>query len=516
VANDEGSAPKTGGRIEGGVDAVVIGASVDGLAAAALLGKAGYRTILIGAGGAELDDARREFEPGYFAIDGEHLVTHLDPELAAALDLYRHGLSFANRRLDTVYFFSDGGALLTEGDLYKTRESVVAMAAADASRFADFIELALDTGRALRPFFEGGPMPSMAEPIAAAAEQFLTAAIDDVLESAFADAHLKSLLAAEASLRSAARPGEPFGFSSLLLRWAGEAAGLQAAAAYPEGGAAGVKRALRRAAQAARVDFRPSIGVTRVLVEWDGVAGVETIGGGQVRAPIVINALSAREAFLDLVGPMLLDIEFQSALAAPKPTIAAARLHFAIKGEPDDERTRANLTRRLVYAPSKEELLRGHGAARRGEVASPVIMEALFPSAYDRSLAPAGCHVVSAWLHPVPFRAEEDAELKEKVVDAARDAFKRIAPSLADLVLAVDVRLPADEAKASGMAAELFAASPSVLQGWSRARRLTEASGVAGYFFCGPEAQIGPGISGAAGRRAAREAIRFSKTRAHA
>lgn len=516
MASDSEILLKPNRRIEGGVDAIVIGASLDGLAAAALLAKAGLKTILLGAGGAGLDEERREFAPGFFCIDGEHIVTNLDPELAASLDLYRHGLSFASRRLETVYYFSDGGALLMEGDLYKTRESVVAMAEADAPAFAKLVESALDVSRVLRPFFEGGLAPKLSEPLASAAERFLTASVDDILESAFADEHLKSLLAAEALFRSALRPGDPFGFCSLLRRWSGEAAGLQAASAYAQEGAQGLRKSLRRAAQAARVDFRPSTGVKRVLVEWDSAAGVETYDGGQIRASVVVNALSARQSFIDLVGPALLDIEFQATLAKPKPEFASARVHFALTGAPGDERTQTNLSRRLVFAPSRDEIAAAYGAARRGEVHSPLIMEAIFPTAFDKGIAPAKGHVVSAIVHPVPYHEAPDPVLRSRIASAARKTFEFIAPSAGGRVVEIDVRLPADEAARSGAPADAYAASPAVLEAWARARALAAASGIAGYFFCGPEAQIGPAASGAAGRRAAQAAIRFAKSKAHA
>ncbi|MEM9170797.1 MAG: hypothetical protein AAGC56_14230, partial [Pseudomonadota bacterium] len=47
-----------------------------------------------------------------------------------------------------------------------------------------------------------------------------------------------------------------------------------------------------------------------------------------------------------------------------------------------------------------------------------------------------------------------------------------------------------------------------------RTRAVRTASGLQGVFFCGPEAQIGQGSSGAAGRAAALSAIRYSRTRA--
>lgn len=517
------AAPKAGdmkarGRIEGGVDAIVVGASIDGLAAAALLGKAGLKTVLLGAGGPALVDESREFWGGYFCIDGEHLITHLDPELADGLDLYRHGLEYASRRIDSVYFFADGGALLMDGDPYRSRESVVAMAEHDGERFADFLETSLDAARALRPFFDGAPAPDLSEPLASDVERFLSASVYDALDGAFDDEHLKCLIAAEALFRFAARPTEAFSFAGLLRRWAGEVSGLQGGVAFPVGGTIGVQRAIRRAAQAARVDLRPATAISRVLVEWDAAAGVETADGGQVRAPIVVSALPARQTFKDYVGPSLLDVGFQAEIEKPNSAISSAHVHFALAGAPGDARTRANMGRRLVYAPSREELAAAYGAARRGGVADPLILEAIFPSAFEAGVAPAGGHVVSAIVHPVAahplaVKAAPDEEFRKSVAAAAAATFERIAPGSGKRVVATDVRLASDDAKATGSPAAAYAAAPNVVAGWARARALETASGVAGFFFCGPEAQIGRGLSGAAGRRAAAAAVRFFKRR---
>lgn len=504
---EELAAPKPGGRIEGGVDAIVIGATFDGLAAAALLGKAGLKTVLLAGGDASSERGPREFHPGYSCADGEHLIDLLDPELIAALDLYRHGLAYAARRLETVYFFHDGGALVGEGDLYRARDWVAAMSPADADAFAGFSDAALDAARTLAPFFEGGDAPPAPAPLAAMIDRFLHGSVEETLDGLFTDDHLKEMLASEAALRSAARPSDPMSFLSLIRRWAGEAAGLQGAIAYPEGGAAGVNKAIRRAAQAARVDFRLAVSASRVLVEWDGVAGVETEGGGQIRAPIIVNALPARRAFAELVGPSLIDIEFQAGAAPPPATIGSARVHFALGALPEGNRAAAHLGRRLVYAPSRIELRRAYAAARTGwkdgEGPAPLILEAIIPSAIEKGLAPEGGHVVSAILHPVPYRPDADEAFLKAIGDVARLTFERAAPGSAEHILATDVAAPEP------------AAEP-VLAAWARARALSGASGVGGYFFCGPEAQIGRGFIGAAGRRAGQAAVRYAKRKAQA
>lgn len=495
---DRGQAP---GRIEGGVDAIVIGASFDGLAAAAYLGRSGLKTIVLGADDLSAEEQRREFAAGFYCIDGEHLVSALDSELAESLDLYRHGLSFAARRLDSVYYFSDGGALLVDGDLYRSRESIAGMKEPLAESYARFVESALDTARALRPLFEGGAPPASAAIEDPRVAQYLSGSIEETLDGLFESGHVKDLLAAEASFRNAARPTDPYSFLSLIRRWAGEAAGLQGAHAYPVGGAAGVQKAMRRAAQAAKVDFRPASRARAVLVEWDAAAGVEIEDGKQIRAPIVVCALHAPEAFLGLVGPGMIDIEFQRSIETPAPRVGSARVHFALTGSPGDERTRANLARRLVCAPDRMELRRAYNAARAGLARGPLVMEAIVPSVFETGLAPDNGHVVSTIVHPTPWREAPTPRLLASIEEAARASLERLAPGVSDRIFAVDVRLTPTPA------------APPVMASWARGRRLAAASGVKGLFFCGPEAHIGAGYDGAAARRAAQSAIKYSKSR---
>ena len=254
---------KSAPMIEGGIDAIVIGAGADGLAASAYLGKAGLNTVLVGAGpeiGGRI--AAREIAPGVNGVDGEHLVTVLDPDVIADLDLYRHGIEFAARRLDTTYFFENGKVLRFDGDL--TQAALLTLDDdSDREALEAFMGDVLETAAFLRPAFHGGGYSgpgsnyqrvlekavAQAPPeMAARIQRYLYATADDVLRSRFDDGQLRTLLLAETSFRSAAAPHEPFSFMSLLRRYAGEAAGLQGAAAYPKGGAVSVIDALRRAA----------------------------------------------------------------------------------------------------------------------------------------------------------------------------------------------------------------------------------------------------------------------------
>ncbi len=500
---------RTGARIEGGLDAVVVGATVDGLAAAAFLGKAGLRTVLLEAGLPQPE--LRPFTPGYFADDGDFLIRDLDPEVVNGLDLYRHGLSFVQRRFDSIYYFADKSALFVSGDLFQSAESIAELADADAAAFKEFISEMLAAARELRPFFCGEPLDKLSVRTRKLFQRYASASLDQVMDDYFSDDRIKDLLTAEASLRSGLRPSDPHSFLSLLRRWSGEAAGLQAACALPSGGFSGLYDALRRAVQNAGVEIRSGAHIRSLLVEWDKAAGVAMEDGGQIRAPIIVNALNGKRVFVDQIGPELLDVEFQKFLSIERPRFASAKIHFALNGTPKDGQTRANLSRRLVFTPDRMTMRRAFRLAREGDVASELLMEIVFPNVFEEGWAPPTGSLGAGWLHPVPYRENPDEDFREKVRRAALSTIEKIAPGAGARLEAIDVALASDIAEKFAMAPQGYGSSRAVLAEAQRAQVLRGASQISGLFFCGPEAQVGQGVSGAAGRSAAKAALRLHK-----
>lgn len=520
----EGAASdQNAGRIEGGIEAIVLGASADGLAAAAYLGHAGLTTVLLDTGaeiGGEI--RQREFAPDATCVDGEHLIHALDPETIADLDLYRHGVAYASRRMDSVYFFEGGQTLTVDGDLSNAAAGIDE-AAGGGPPFQALAQEVLEIAAQLRPAFEVAPrgrdrarqraIAKAIDPSSEAARRlnhYLLSSGSDVLDGYLPDGLLKTAMLSEIGFRSAAPPHEPFSFMNLVRRWAGEASGLQAAIAYPRGGAVTVIDALRRAVQAAKVEIRAASPFRKILIERDQVAGVQLQNGGQIRAPIVVAALDARRVFLELMGASDIDIEFQRAITVSSPAIGSARLHLMLKGFARDDQTKEKLAKRLVYAPAPDKLSRAFAAARAGDVPEDLIVEAIFPAAIEDA-ADENHLLLSAMAHPLPFDAAPDDARRDAIVSAIKANIEMFAPDVADRIEASDLSLPADLAETAGMHPAAFASRPGVLQQWAQAGRMVTASGVDGLYFCGPEAQIGPGLTCMAGRIAAKTAIRRMK-----
>ncbi|MGE0182471.1 MAG: phytoene desaturase family protein [Parvularculaceae bacterium] len=479
-----------GARIEGGIDAVVIGATADAFAAAAMIARSGLHVVLIETG--DRPREKREFSPGYFAVDGDPLAYALDQQVIDALDLYRHGLSFIARRLETFVRFGDGAAMTLPGDPALAGEAVAAFSEADATRFADFLEEERKTARALSGWFSGG-----AAPLIPALREIGAASFDGAVIGRFADQRLEDYLRAEVSIGAAHRSSEAYTYLALLRRLAGETAGLQGGVAAIDGGGRGLAGALRRAAQAAGVSIRQTDRVRTVIVEWDRVAGVSFDDGGQIRAPVIVSALSARETFIDFVGKARLDIEFARLLDFPAPAIATVRAHLALNGPIGDALVGARLDRRFLLAPSAATLESAWRAAASGKASNGVV-ELVFPSALDRTLAPEGCLTAAMLLHPVAFGDPAEEVWREGIENVAREAIRRVAPEMSAEIVAIDLDAPER-------------AAPPMFEALERRRRITDASGLEGYFFCGPEASIGGGVSLSAGRRAGERALRYFK-----
>lgn len=484
------TAPLKGAKIEGGIDAVVIGASADAFAAAAMLARGGLHVVLIETGDRPQD--KKEFSPGYFAIPGDPVAFSLDQAVIDALDLYRCGLSFAARRLETFVRFGDGAAMTTPGDPDLVVESITAFSEADAGRFSAFFTQERKLAQSLADWFSGGAPPENRP------DETCAASLDGALSGRFSDRRLEDYLRAEASLGAAARASEPYTYLALLRRLAGEIAGLQGGVAVVAGGGRGLANALRRAAQTAGVSIRQTDRVKSVIVEWDKVAGVSFDDGGQLRAPIIVSALGARETFIDLVGRGRLDIEFARMLDFAPPNVASIRAHLALNDPIGDALVAENLLRRFLLAPSAHDLECAYLAAHRGELKQGTA-ELVFSSSFDSALAPHGCHVATMLLHPVPVMSIDDESRRAEIESLAHGALRAIAPTMSAEIIGADIELP-------------IVASPPTAEAIERRRLITDASGLEGYFFCGPEALIGAGISLSAGRRAAERALRYFRS----
>ncbi|MEM9750392.1 MAG: NAD(P)-binding protein, partial [Pseudomonadota bacterium] len=450
--------PALVGRIEGGYDAIVIGGGCDGVISACYLAKAGLKTALLERGSAAATLATREFAPGAKASDGPHLLDAFDPQIIRDLRLAKFGLKLGKQLAEPIVLRGEGREALRLARVKRGAGGQQdASGLGDAAAYATLLKSDAAFASSLKGAFARGPAVSLGlgldgpferllEKLGGAEKTRLARAADAVaaeeLSSVLRDAALVDALSFDAVKGASAGPLSPGSYLGWVRHLAGAAGEAPGAGRHIEGGLGGLGEALRRSAERFKVDIRTDVRVKQILVEWDAAAGVAIEGGGQLRAPIVVSALSAAHTLGDLVGSQGLDAELLSELESPAPALGAAKLHLALRSAPEFYGAeRGDLSGRLILAPGAQEQEAAFAAARRGLPAQRPPMEVVLPSVHDRAMAKDQGFVLSALLYPAPTRlttADRTELLKHAIA-----TLSAASPGLVDKISAAELRLAA-------------------------------------------------------------------------
>jgi phytoene dehydrogenase-like protein len=434
-------------------DAIVIGASVGGLVAAACLAKAGKRVLLL---------ERRAVPP-----EPVGPLYALDPALLPELRLPARGLRFIHRDLPLALPDFTGGHLLLGRGRHQAARALGAFSAADAGAWAGFRREVHALARSLRGWWwsaleEGGPdwvLPN-ADGRGRFARLCLTGA------DAFLAAHFESERVMAALLFDASAGGfhvsEPGSALALVWRAAQEMAGLEGAAAMPVPGT--LVWSLIKAA--GDTDFRCCATAAGLVMRGGAVAGVRLADGQEIEAGIVLSSLSA-PATLAWTGAPL-----------PGPEIGEARLVLSLREKI------AFPAARLILADRPGIYADAHEATRAGRLADELPME-FAAEAADR---------IAVTLRPVPGQLchEDRVQLAARAVQA----LSWQAPGAARLI--GDVRFLSLRAQPRATLAHLLA--PSLTRVKTK---------ISGLYLCGADAEPLASLSGRAARIAVRHGLKY-------
>jgi phytoene dehydrogenase-like protein len=505
---------------------VIIGAGHNGLVCAAYLAKAGREVIVLEAsdrvGGGAIT---REFARGYRVSACAHLSYLLDPGIARELRLGEHGLKSARSDLRTVALSEDGYHLVFKGSVLESGTVSDADRAALGGYYDRLLRFAGVLGKQhnRRPPLLGGGGRS--ELMAAALlgldmrrlgkadmREFLRVAginIFDVLEETFESPLLKGALALDAVLGTNLAPRSNNSVLALLHRLSGQATGVTGGLSIPEGGLGAVSEALAKAATESGATVRLGAPVTRITLQGGQVSGVELENGEQVSAGTVVSNADPSRTLLQLLGARHLETDFTHRIRHLRIKGMAAKLHLALDGLPAFSRVPAGLVgERLVIAPDLVYIEHAFDEAKYGACSAAPALEITIPSVHDRTLAPAGKHVLSAIVQYAPYDERASG-------DAARTAFlerilallERYAPGIRRQVVASQLLLPADIEREFRMTGGHWHHGELALDQILMLRPVPGAAQYAmpvnGLYLCGAGCHPGGGVMGSAGRNAA-------------
>jgi phytoene dehydrogenase-like protein len=447
-------------------DAIVIGAGVNGLAAALHLAARGWKVAVVEraevAGGAV---KTREITLPGFRHDLQAMNLSLfagSPFFAAHRDrLLAQGLGFVGAEQCFASAFPDGSWLGVDKDLETTASRIAALNPADARRWRAMVEA---FGRDAPHIFAllAAPMPSFAGARAvfdawrargtswvADTARMLVSSPREWLDEQFDSDKLKAMMAIWGMHLDFSPDSAGGALFPYLESMANQCFGM----ALGQGGADTIIKAMVGAIKAAGGEVRLNAPVESVLCEGARAKGVVLRGGEKLEASrAVVANLNPRILFGDLC---VTGSPSAQRLARLRPGPSTMMIHLALSDLP--QWSAGAQLRNFAYvhlAPSFAAMAKTYSEALDGLLPAEPGLVVGQPTAIDPSRAPAGKHVLWVQVRVLPAKIRGDASglITATDWDQAKDAYadrvialiERYAPGLSANILARAVLSPVD------------------------------------------------------------------------
>lgn len=504
-------------------DVVVLGAGIEGLAAAATLARGGRKvTVLEARAQAGGSAAREEFHPGFHASGVTPEASLTRRSLLSGLELERHGLAWRSDEPALLVPHSSGCPLLFRRDPARLEGE---LPPEERERFAALAGMCARIAPVLEALFDEPPPdvanPSTSELLALAqkalrlrrlgkSEMFTLARVlpssaQDWMDEALRMEALRVALTAPALAGTQHGPRQPGTSAFVFLRQALATPG-------PSGGPGALVNALLAAGRSAGVTLRTSAAAERLVVGARGVEGVELVGGERLAASAVLSTLTPARTLLGLVPAGTLAPSVERTARSFRTRGSSAVLRLALAAPPRFAGREPEAIEHAVSATELSTLERCADALKYRRLPGEPWIEVHVPSVADRSLAPEGKAVALVLCHTVPHDLSGEGGWNEstraRLTRALLAAFERLAPGVSATVLGQELLTPPDlAARYGGEGGHLFDGELALDQLWLQRPGLSlarYATPLAGLWLGGSASHPGGPFRGGAGVLAAR------------
>ena len=280
-----------------------------------------------------------------------------------------------------------------------------------------------------------------------------------------------------------------------------------------------VSNELAHAARTAGATIRTGMPVKRIIIENGRATGVETESGERFDSLMVISNADPKTTLMKLIGAKHAETGFARRVSHLRAKGNAAKLHLALDGLPTIEGlSRKDYAERLVIAPDEHYVERAFNPAKYGESSPNPVVEITFPSFRDETLAPTGKHVMSAVVQYAPYALKGgwNDEAKAAFMKAIIDTLSKYMPDIEQRITSSELLTPADIEKEFRITGGHWHHGELALDQFLFVRPVASAAQYAmpleGLYLCGAGTHPGGGVSGAAGRNAARTIIKQERS----
>jgi phytoene dehydrogenase-like protein len=494
-------------------DTIIIGAGHNGLVAAAYLARKGKKVLALErravVGGSVVTES---FGDG-FIVDSVQTGGTLRPDIIKDLRLASLGLQPASAKQPFISLLSESDRLVLDPDPVKAAESIKRFSEKDAARWGEFVRF-MDKCAGILNFAYSTIMPRLPKNFSLSEGygllelglelrlagrkdmlnfiRALPMTAQELLEEYFESEVVKAAVASVAIHGSTLGPMSAGTGYTLIHNWLNRG-GLS----HVNVGRAGeITNALANAVKSFGGEIRTGAEVERILIDTYSCKGVILKNGEEIFADAVLSAVDPKRTFLELVGAPNLPPEFVWQVQSIKMRGSAAKMHLLTDGGHGiPEGT-------LAVAPSIKYLEKAYDAAKYGEISEKPYLEVTTMG-----------NVVSIHFQYAPYNLKHGTWNVERdnVGKLAIEALAKYFPHLQSQITNYRIITPLDLETIYGLTEGDLNHGQLMLDqflfmrpipGWSNHK-----TPIDNLYLCGSGVHGGGGVSGAAGRNAARIAL---------
>ncbi|EUA88937.1 flavin containing amine oxidoreductase family protein [Mycobacterium ulcerans str. Harvey] len=190
----------------------------------------------------------------------------------------------------------------------------------------------------------------------------------------------------------------------------------------------------RFASAGGEIRFRSK--VVEIVVDRGAVSGVRLPDGSVIGTPVVVSNLAPDVTLAKLVGPEHVPADLLARLAGRDHRASFVQIHFALDALPEfappyELLNEPGMQQSVGIFGTPEEQQQQWETCRRGIVPENPSMGMQIPSVHDSGLAPPGKHAASAYAYAFPVEVDRDQHGHLKRIMARRviDKITRFAPT---------------------------------------------------------------------------------------